>query len=325
MSLLNESIVPFTISRDVLFDDNMRWRIFCLLLTFFTTIIVNILYWWGMHAFLKPDGALHSADTISRSYKCLPCPLLHMRALQLFLRDAESSICRCHKKQNHWWISRASVLWYNYLLYYIWNPWDHGGLLCFIMCLRDNWKAACSDLIVFVRMSILYFLALLRSSIASLYCAITRWMCAMDIARNELDFSNRIDGTVNCCYTGIILTSSSGGNERRERERRYVSLTDNAEHEARDVWSPVVATDLSKQMTEEEHINACERDYAVSPFINDVSPSLCPSPTVEYTQMSNCLFTVVFVRRMRMIFWLDVSDDVSLKLHFCDVLSSYTA
>ena len=177
------------------------------------------MYWWRKHAFLKPDGALHSADTILSSYKCLPCPLLHMRALQLFLRDAESSICRCHKKQNHWWISRASVLWYNYLSYYIWNPWDHGGRLCFIMCLRDNWKAACSDLIVFVRMSILYFLALLRSSIASLYCAMTRWMCAMDIARNELDFSNRMDGTVNCCYTGIILTSSSGGNDQRERER----------------------------------------------------------------------------------------------------------
>ena len=137
--------------------------------------------------------------------------------------------------------------------------------------------------------------------------------------------NNRMDGIVNWCYTGIILTSSSGGNDRRERERRYVSLTDNAEHKARDVWSPVVATDLTKQMTGEEHINACERDYAVSPFINDVSPSLCPSPTVEYTQMSNCLFTVVFVRHMCMIFWLDVSDDVSLILHFCHISSSYTA
>ena len=85
-----------------------------------------------------------------------------------------------------------------------------------------------------------------------------------------------------------------------DKERRYVLLTDNAEHEARDVSTPVVATDLTKQMTEEEHINACERDYAVSHFINDVSSSLCPSLTVEYTQMFNCLFTVV--RRMCMIF-----------------------
>ena len=50
---------------------------------FFTTIIVIILCRWRKHAFLKPDGALHSADTISSSYKCLPCSLLHMRALQL--------------------------------------------------------------------------------------------------------------------------------------------------------------------------------------------------------------------------------------------------
>ena len=81
-----------------------------------------------------------------------------------------------------------------------------------------------------------------------------------------------------------------------------MSLTDNAEHEARDVSILVVATDLTKKVTEEEHINACKRDYAVSPFINDVSSSLCPSLTVEYTQMSNCLFTVFFVRRMCMIF-----------------------
>ena len=79
-------------------------------------------------------------------------------------------------------------------------------------------------------------------------------------------------------------------------------LTDNAEHEARDVSILVVAIDLTKEVTEEEQINACERDYAVSLFINDVSSSLCPSLIVEYTQMSNCLFTVVFVRRMRMIF-----------------------
>ena len=248
-----------------------------------------------------------------------------MRALQLYLRDAESSISQCRKKQNRWWIIHAFVLWNNYLSYYIWYSKDYGGCACFIMCFRDNWKAACSDLIVSVRMSILCFLALLRSLIALLFCAVTRRICVMDIARNQLDFNNRMDGIVNWCYTGIILTSSSGGNDRRERERRYVSLTDNAEHKARDVWSPVVATDLSKQMTEEEHINACERDYAVSPFINDVSPSLCPSPTVEYTQMSNCLFTVVFVRRMCMIFWLDVSDDVSLNLHFCHISSSYTA
>ena len=79
-------------------------------------------------------------------------------------------------------------------------------------------------------------------------------------------------------------------------------LTDNAEHKARDVSTPVVAIDLTKEMTEEEHINACERDYAVSLFINDVCSFLCPSLTVEYTQMSNCLFTVVFVRCMCMIF-----------------------
>ena len=170
------------------------------------------------------------------------------------------------------------------------------------MCHRDNWNAACFDLIVSVCMSILCFLAFLRSSIASLCCAIPRRMCTMEIAINELDFNNRMDGIVNWCYTGITLTSSSGGNDRRERERRYVSFTDNAEHEARDVSTPVVATDLTKEMTEEEHINACERDYAVSLFINDVSSSLCPSLTVEYTQMFKCLFTVVFVRRVRMIF-----------------------
>ena len=103
------------------------------------------------------------------------------------------------------------------------------------MCHRDNWKAACSVFIVSVRMSILCFLALLRFLIALLYCAITKHICAMNIAFNELDLNNRMDGIVNCCYTGITLTSSSGGNDRRERERRYVSLTDNAEHEARDV------------------------------------------------------------------------------------------
>ena len=86
------------------------------------------------------------------------------------------------------------------------------------------------------------------------------------------------------------------------RERRYVLLTDNAEHEARDVSTPDVAIDLTKQMTEDEHINACKQDYAVSLFINDVSSSLCPSLTVEYTRMFKCLFTVVFVRRMCMIF-----------------------
>ena len=67
-------------------------------------------------------------------------------------------------------------------------------------------------------------------------------------------------------------------------------LTDNAEHEARDVSTPDVAIDLTKQMTEDEHINACKQDYAVSLFINDVSSSLCPSLTVEYTQTFNCLF-----------------------------------
>ena len=71
--------------------------------------------------------------------------------------------------------------------------------------------------------------------IALLYCAFTKRMCATDIARNQLDFDNRMDGIVNWCYTGITLTSSSGGNDRRERERRNVLLTDNAEHEARDV------------------------------------------------------------------------------------------
>ena len=72
-------------------------------------------------------------------------------------------------------------------------------------------------------------------------------------------------------------------------------LTDNAEHKARDVSTPVVAIDLTKEMTEEEHINACKQDYAVSLFINEVSSSFCPSLTAEYTQMFKCLFTVVFV------------------------------
>ena len=71
------------------------------------------------------------------------------------------------------------------------------------MCFRDNWKAACSDLIVSVRMSILCFLALLRSSIALFHCAITRRMCAMDIARNELDFNN----TIMNLLTGATLAS----------------------------------------------------------------------------------------------------------------------
>ena len=80
-----------------------------------------------------------------------------------------------------------------------------------------------------------------------------------------------------------------------------MSLTDNVptpKHEARDVSTFDVATDLTKEVTEEEHINACKRDYAVSHFINDVSSSFCSSLTVEYTRMFKCLFTVVFVRRM---------------------------
>ena len=85
------------------------------------------------------------------------------------------------------------------------------------MCHRDNWKAACSVFIVSVRMPILCFLALLRFLIALLYFAFTRRMCAMDIARNEFDFDNRMDEFVNWCYTGMTLTSSSGGVYQRER------------------------------------------------------------------------------------------------------------
>ena len=73
------------------------------------------------------------------------------------------------------------------------------------MCHRDNWKATCSAFIVSVRMSILCFLALLRSLIAFLYCAVTRRMCVMDIVINELDFKNTIMNSITVATLILLL------------------------------------------------------------------------------------------------------------------------